>query len=227
MKNPIIFIISVLALAACVHQPEWTPDSNFPVNDDPCDPNTVYFQNDILPILLSNCAMPGCHDANTRAEGIQLTDYAAMMNSRVIQAGNLNKSELWEVITDNDPGDRMPLGRPALSNDQLTLIRKWIEQGAQNNQCDKGCDTTKFTYSAVIAPLLKQNCTGCHSSASPSAGVVLDNHPAVQTLALNGRLFGAVNHEAGYKAMPLGGQKMELCKVTQIRKWIDGGALNN
>ena len=29
----------------------------------PCDPDVVYFDRDLLPILKSNCAKSGCHDA--------------------------------------------------------------------------------------------------------------------------------------------------------------------
>src|SRR5690349_2132712 len=38
----------------------------------PCDPNVVYFEMSILPLLKSNCAKSGCHDAITHEEGIVL-----------------------------------------------------------------------------------------------------------------------------------------------------------
>ena len=41
-----------------------------------CSPDTVYFQQTILPLITSNCAMSGCHDAISHKEGVILTDYA-------------------------------------------------------------------------------------------------------------------------------------------------------
>ena len=44
-------------------------------NEDICSPDSIYFENDILPILISNCAIPGCHDASSascsEAEGLK------------------------------------------------------------------------------------------------------------------------------------------------------------
>jgi len=220
-------LVGLSLLAACVHSPVWTNDANTQINDGPCDPNTVYFQNDILPILISSCSEQGCHDAGTRSDGVQTTSYVDLMNSDIVRAGDPSESKLWKSITDTDPGDRMPEGKPPLTNDQLDLIRRWIEQGAKNLICESACDTTKFTYTAVIAPTMQKYCVGCHSGGSPSAGIILDNHASIQTYALNGQLYGSVNHDPAYKAMPQGGQKLEACKVTQIRKWIENGALNN
>jgi hypothetical protein len=49
----------------------------------------------------------------------------------------------------------------------------------------------------------------------------------VQTVALNGKLFGAVNHSSGYSSMPKNGNKLPQCKIDEIRIWITNGALNN
>ena len=40
-----------------------------------CSPDTVYFNQTILPLITSNCAMSGCHDAISHKEGVILTDY--------------------------------------------------------------------------------------------------------------------------------------------------------
>jgi len=220
-------VVGISLLAACVHQPEWTAEGNIPINEGPCGPNLVYFQNDILPILISNCSEPGCHDATTRANGVQTSTYVDLMNSQIIRAGDPSESKLWKSITETDPGDRMPQGKPPLTNEQMNLIRRWIEQGAKNTRCESACDTAVFTYKAAIQPMLQKNCVGCHTSASPSGGVALDTYASTKTYALNGKLYGSVSFDPAYKPMPQGGQMLDSCKLTQIRKWIADGALNN
>jgi hypothetical protein len=50
---------------------------------------------------------------------------------------------------------------------------------------------------------------------------------ADKTIGLNGKLYGSMNHSAGYKPMPEGMSKLNSCNVLAIRKWIDAGMLNN
>src|SRR5687767_10619889 len=47
---------------------------------NPCHPDTIYFFKDVLPILVSNCAKSGCHDAVTHEEDLILTSYDQVMN---------------------------------------------------------------------------------------------------------------------------------------------------
>ena len=70
-----------------------------------CSPDTVYFVNDILPIISSNCTMSGCHDNITHADGVNLTSYSNIM--RYVSRGNAGKSKLYKVVIKTD-GDRMP-----------------------------------------------------------------------------------------------------------------------
>jgi hypothetical protein len=48
----------------------------------------------------------------------------------IVDPFDVNGSKLWDMVTENDPEDRMPLGLPALSASQLDIIRDWIEDGA-------------------------------------------------------------------------------------------------
>lgn len=90
------------------------------------------------------------------------------------------------------------------------------------------CDTTvTATYSTTIAPILTASCNGCHSTASPSGNIALDNYAAVKAQVTNGKLIGSISHSVGYSAMPKGGAKLPDCSITKIRQWINAGALNN
>lgn len=89
------------------------------------------------------------------------------------------------------------------------------------------CDLSNVTYSGTVAPILADNCNGCHSSGSPSAGVITDNYDDLKVIVDNGRFWGAINHDQGYSAMPQNLPKLPDCELSQIRTWIDAGALDN
>lgn len=197
----------------------------------PCDPDVVYFDRDLLPILKSNCAKSGCHDAVTHQEDIILDNFENVMASGIVKPYDLNGSDMYEVITETDPDKRMPEPpNQKLSTEQITLISKWILQGAKDLTCDDmagQCDTTSITYSGFVAPLLATYCVGCHSGGAPSGNIVLNLHAGVQTVALNGRLIGAITWANGFQQMPRGSGKLSDCNIQKIKAWISNGALNN
>lgn len=193
----------------------------------PCDPDSVYFVNDILPILASNCAMSGCHDAITAEDDIILTNYANVISSDVIDPFDLNGSEMYEVITETDPDKIMPPPpNSPLTAMQISMIATWINQGAKNNYCD-GCDTTNITYSLTIEPIINNSCKGCHSGATPSGNLHLENYFDVSTVALNGKLVGAINGTTGYVSMPYNSNPLPDCEIDKIELWVNQGAPNN
>lgn len=230
-----------LLTESCQHDPTFveitdpTDTTDNPIDTTnqgtPCDPNKIYFDLQILPILVSNCAMSGCHNDASHQDGVVLTSYQKVMQTADVRPFNLGDSELYEVITDNDPDKRMPPPPAArLSSDQISLISSWISQGAQNLSCDPGaggCNTTNVTYSGRVRPVLQTSCIGCHSGSAPSGGINLSTHAGVAAVANNGKLFGAISHQSGFVAMPLGGQKMPQCTIDQLKAWIDAGAPNN
>jgi hypothetical protein len=194
-----------------------------------CHPDTVYFSRDVLPIFVSNCAVSGCHDAITRQDGIQLTDYDKIIQTGEIEPYDLSDGDIYEKITEDDNDDRMPPPpRARLTNAQISTIAKWILQGAKNLTCDEGgCNTDNVTYSGTIAPFLQNTCNGCHSGSSAGAGIQLNTYAGVRTVALNGRLVGAVSHSSGFVPMPQGGTKINDCRISQITTWVNAGAQQN
>lgn len=89
------------------------------------------------------------------------------------------------------------------------------------------CDTSAVTYNASIAPVIASVCLSCHGGAFPSSNIRLDNYTDVRTVALNGRLYGAISHTVGFPQMPLNGTKLSDCTIARFRIWINGGAPNN
>jgi hypothetical protein len=97
-------------------------------------------------------------------------------------------------------------------------------------QISNTCDTTNVTYSQSVVPLLENYCLSCHSnSMAPSSGgnIKLENYADVKIQADNHKLLGSVAHENGYSPMPLGASKLDDCKITTIRIWVNAGAPNN
>ena len=233
MKSSIKIVGVILCIAfaytSCKHELPAGADPNNPANtpstSSACSADSVYFQNAILPVIVSNCAMSGCHNTASHKEGIILETYTGVMS--LVRSGNPSGSKLVEIITTSSNSDIMPPPPMArLSTTQINDIKKWISQGAKNNMCNS-CDTSSFTFTLAIKPIMQNKCMGCHTGVSASANIDLSTHAGVKAAAQSGRLMGSVKHLNGYSAMPPGGIKMPDCEITQLQKWIDAGMLNN
>ena len=192
-----------------------------------CDPNTIYFQQQVLPILISNCTMSGCHDAASRQDGVILTTYNNIIATAEVRAGQPYNSKLYKVLVTSEVSKRMPYNKPAISQDKIDIISKWIQQGAQNSSCQNACDTANVTFTSSIKPIITAKCQGCHSSSAPAAGYDYSTYPGIKARVDDKKLWGAINHMTGYSPMPKNGPKLSDCELTQIKKWIDAGAPNN
>lgn len=195
----------------------------------PCDTNKVYFEQDILPIFNSSCALSGCHDVDTAEKGVVLSSYEKLIASDIVVPFDLAESKLFKVISEDDVDDVMPpSGR--LDNELIVLISKWILQGADTLSCDNPnvpCGVETVTYSNTISSLLSTNCNGCHGTNVASGGVVTDNYNSIKTIAESGRLYGALAWQQGYVKMPLNLGQLDSCSLVNIKIWIDEGAHNN
>lgn len=199
------------------------------LNPNPCDPNKIYFVNDVLPIFLSNCAYSGCHDAATAKDGIILDNYANIMRTAEVIPGNAWSSKVYESITETDPEDIMPPApKPHLLPEQITLIARWINEGALNTECiSDNCDTVNVKYATHVEPIINTYCKGCHSGTNPSGAILLDSYTNVKISVTNGSFLGSIKRETGWVAMPINGAKLTDCNIRKIELWIQNGALNN
>lgn len=234
MKNKIVYSAILFAavislLFACRHE-ILNPGNDgtgggYPPPTSACSPDSVYFVNDILPIISSNCTMSGCHDNISRAGGIDLTTYTKVM--KFVKPGNANDSKLYKVVKLTNEDRMPPPPMPPLSQTQKDKIYKWINQGGKNNSCIGSCDTTIFTYSGAVKPIMDAKCTGCHNPANLGGNIDISTYNSIKVVALNGKLYGSVAHQPGYSPMPKNSAKLSDCEIRQIQKWIGAGALNN
>ena len=91
------------------------------------------------------------------------------------------------------------------------------------------CSTSSVTYSSTITGIINRyNCLSCHGTPlSSNAPYSLEGYANVKARVNDGRLFGAINHENGFAAMPEGQPKMNQCDIIKVKAWIDAGAPNN
>ncbi|MBI1288928.1 MAG: hypothetical protein GC178_15275 [Flavobacteriales bacterium] len=176
--------------------------------------------------------MSTCHDAISAREGVILTDYLHIMSTGHIHAGDPQTSSAYHSLNAGGENHMPPIGSGVvLTQDQKDAIYNWILQGAANNSCtETTCDSTSVSYSGSVVPILELYCFGCHSSTSApnsGGGVALEPYSNLMTYVNNGFLIGDITHQNGYNAMPLGGNKLDDCKIGTIRNWINEGAQNN
>lgn len=230
MKTINIIILAFTAMALVTGcDKDKTPVPLTEIGGGNCDTNHIYFVNDVLPILNSNCAKSGCHDAITHEEGYNYSTHAGAYSS--IHPGNLNDSKLYEVITTNNGEDMMPpAGNTPLTNEQIDIIAQWIIQGGLNDECTEGdsstCNTSNMSFANDIAPIISSNCNGCHSGSSPSGGVNLSNYSGVAAVAASGKLYNSVAQNGMAQAMPQT-SKLSNCNINKIKAWVDAGYPNN
>jgi len=225
-------VLAVITFHAC-HTEPLLPNGYVPPalggggSEEPCPPGVVSFQEEVLPILVSNCAQSGCHDAQSREEGYVLDSYENVMRKGV-KPGNAKDSKIYKSITDYGDDDFMP-PPPAepLNSEEVALIRDWINQGALNTTCGAPCNPDAASFAADVYPTLQRSCIGCHNNTRQDGNVNLEGYANVQAYALNGKLLGTIRHEPGFAPMPPSGNPLNDCRIQQITNWINDGAPNN
>lgn len=194
------------------------------INQGTCSADSVYFSNDIQPLIVSSCAQSGCHNASSHREGVILDTYTNIR--KYVISGDPSNSSLYRYMVRTD-GDRMPPPPSApMTSAQTNLVKRWISQGAKNNACNR-CDTSSFSYAAAIKPLIDASCKGCHNASLASGGIDLSTYTGLKNTAVSGRLLGSIRWNTGFSAMPQGAPKLPECQITQVEKWINAGTPNN
>lgn len=237
LLKPLVVVLGAMLFAlACKHNPLVPDDLDITPPDEGnilCDDDTVYFKNQVLPLMVSSCAKPGqCHNPDALEQGQNFTTYETIIEDGDIEAGNINHGKIHDVITEPDPADRMPpLPDSALTQAQIDIITTWINQGAKNNYCTgpSVCNTSNVSYAAHIKPLIENKCLGCHNSewAPNASDIQMGTYSLDTALALNGKLYGVLTRAPGYQPMPKYQGKLTDCEIATVKAWIDAGVPNN
>lgn len=183
-----IFLSSLLLITitwSCVKENE---EDLYPININNTD--KISFENDIQPILETNCFQ--CH-SNTTNSATSLSRFGDGVtlegeeNVKKIIGFENQKGYLINNIKHVSGFSKMPRGGNKLSDQNIELIEKWIEQEftIAPNPTDTIViyDTTKviiydtvatakeISYKNDVLPILKTNCYNCHDNANnPTSG---------------------------------------------------------
>ena len=218
-------------------------------------PVAVSFSTQVAPLLSRHCG--GCHIAG-RKGGFQMASYAGLMKTGMVQPGVSNASRLVEVIESGD----MPRGGGKVSADDMNLLMRWIDSGAPFDGPDPSqpiaataaqpsggppvpppqpvvavkLKAGEVSFAANIAPLLLENCAGCHDDDEPESNFSM---MTLERLLRGGRAGPAIKAGSGadsllvkkLKGTGIEGQRMPLSKpplpddvIALVQKWIDQGA---
>lgn len=218
-KNTFFSLLTIIIFYwSCKHSPNEELLSDIPVNTiNPTQFDSLCYTDHIEPIIQSNCAYSGCHDDTSHIANINLSSYENLIAS---VSGNL----LMQVIQDTGVLG-MPLQPNArLSSNQISTIQRWIMEGMKKDiDCQGSCDTTDFTFSTGVAPIIENFCVGCHTNAT----INLSSYSNIQVYVNDGSLWGSISHNSSYTAMPYNLPQLAPCKLRVIEKWIADGAPNN
>lgn len=124
MKNIFKFIMIIgmgLMMNSCYYDAYIEEEITDPGSGGGEVPTDVSFQLDIQPIF-GKCV--GCHGGNQNPNLTEDNSYASLVPTYVI-ANNVEGSALYIKLNDGHQG--------GVSNDNLALIKAWINDGAQNN----------------------------------------------------------------------------------------------
>lgn len=147
---------------------------------------TVSFAKDVAGLLVDNCN--GCHiDAMQTRGGLRMDSFSQLLrggdSGAIIQPGNGDGSLLVKKLRGIE-GQQMPAGgRPALPDDQIQLIAKWIDEGAtfdgaSENQSLRTMSQLAWANAATPAELSKRRL----NDAKRNAALVVGDSSSLETI---------------------------------------------
>jgi WD40 repeat protein len=94
----------------------------------------ISFVQQIAPLLLSRCS--ACHGDRDVQSGYSVFSYERMMKpgssgSAPIVPGSVDESYFFDLVSAKEPDLWMPHHKPRLVEDEIRLLREWIESGAK------------------------------------------------------------------------------------------------
>src|SRR5262245_43978071 len=125
VRRPVIVYRLILAFLALVPRCGVAEDS---------PPKPVSFIREVAPILVGACQ--ACHGPKTTVSNYRLDTFEKLMRpgefwTAPVTAANLDDSEIYRLITEDDPHVRMPNNVGRLVDSQIQTIAAWIRQGAK------------------------------------------------------------------------------------------------
>lgn len=228
--------------------------------DATTDDGAVSYARDVAPIFAARCN--SCHHSAS-ATKLDLTSpfdeevglvnrentWVDARNAILVVPGQPDQSALIDKIDGRelDPkveGSPMPLSFPALTAEELTIVRDWINDGASPGTTFDNEVARIFGDGATLGSR-SGKCAWCHYAGTPSPPNLVDpfdsTEGAVDVASFTGgvrivpgdaaqsvlyqRIDDSVEHVGN--AMPLAYSPLSADQVETIRTWIAEGARDN
>jgi uncharacterized membrane protein len=113
------FISLLLLITSCANHEYEAPYS--------CPETPVSYQDDVHSIIVNKCATTGCHngDGNPNGPGIDRNwlEFAKLQTEA--QDGKVKEYVVNHIMPPSD--------EPQLTNEEISIIACWVDQGAPNN----------------------------------------------------------------------------------------------
>lgn len=192
-----------LALATCLISPGFVAAAD--------DADSVSYYKQVLPIFQARCH--GCHQpAKSNGEYV-MTDFAKMTAGGeselpAIVAHKPAESYLLDLITPSDGEAEMPKDKEPLGDEEVALIKRWIEQGAVNdtpsNLANRFTKENPPVYTAApIITSLDFSPDGKYLAIAGFNEVLLHNAEGTKVV---GRLIGESSRIQSVRFSPDGGR---------------------
>lgn len=121
----IAFLVGVImAIQSCYYE--------YPPEPSPIEPEDVSFNTHILPVLVSKCATPECHDGTKKPDLREDNAYRELKSGGYCNTTFPKESKLYKSITEGIGGLVMPPSG-SLSAQDIDLIVIWMGKGAPND----------------------------------------------------------------------------------------------
>lgn len=258
LKKPNLALLS--RMSESIPDPSMVPIPTTTPSPNPTPPaatGTVSFVNDVVPILNQRCG--GCHVSKASGR-LSMKDYETLMkghpvNGIIVAPGNPLGSVMLEMI---EAGQMPPSG--GVPPQELQVLTTWVTEGAQFDGTDPKANLTSLargdasptpepppmitaptgnesvSFARHIAPLLVENCNGCHFrpnqvrgglnftmfagliEGGDSGSPISPGNPA-QSL-----LIGKLKGTADGAQMPQGRPPFSDEQIAVFEKWIAEGA---
>ena len=110
----------------------------------------VDFAHEVVPILEKNCVE--CHGGNKSKGGLSINTRALLLDADVLEIGKPEESLFIEVLTAEDPDEKMPppeKKKEALKPAEIAVLEKWIAEGLQ---WEEGFTFAEVRYEPPLKP---------------------------------------------------------------------------
>lgn len=196
-----------------------------------CAPGRVHFFNDVMPVIESHCAIPGCHDAATPAAKVNLSTYEEIMKATIkgepiVKPGQRNNSILYQAVMPQYLLFMPPSRSHQLTSKMRNDIGLWIQQGAVKDICKTECDEKQPLFNTTVRPIIFKYCTGCHFDKFPQGDIELHSYATIKAVAESGDLIKSMRGQDGVATMPPGNLVPE-CEIQLVEQWIARGMLRD